>query len=132
VRIAAFQAALERMGGSSFWSRSLEVDGWATARTLLRWRDELVNAGWTRTRAWSSPRLADLARADEAAADMPRGLADRVSRSSASGSPIHPKSIRSVSGACSAGWRAAGSPSSSSLRARPHPRTAPSANCSAG
>lgn len=37
-RIAAFQAALERLGGPPrFLTHSLEVDGWATARTVLRW-----------------------------------------------------------------------------------------------
>ena len=63
VRIAAFQAALESLKDSPrFWSRSLEVDGWATARTLLGWRDELIEAGWDSTRDWTSPRLADLGR----------------------------------------------------------------------
>src|SRR5690606_39023181 len=47
VRIAAFEAALESLDGAPrFWAKSLGVDGWATARTLLRWRDELVDAGW--------------------------------------------------------------------------------------
>jgi len=79
VRIAAFQAALEAMGGAPrFWSRSLAVDGWATTRTLLRWRDELVDAGWDAGQQWHSPRLVDLAAADAAAADLPPGLADRV------------------------------------------------------
>ena len=77
VRIAAFQAALETMNGPPrFWSRSLAVDGWATARTLLRWRDELVDAGWDHRQAWLSPRLADLAAA--AAAELPAGIADRA------------------------------------------------------
>ena len=77
VRIAVFQAALEAMGGvRCFWSRSLMVDGWATARTLLRWRDELVDAGWDAGKEWRSPRLADLATAD--ATDLPPGIADRA------------------------------------------------------
>jgi RecB family exonuclease len=79
VRIAAFQAALEKMvGPPRFWTRSLEVDGWATARTLLQWRDELVDAGWDPSASWTSPRLTDIAAAEKAAADMPPGLADRV------------------------------------------------------
>ncbi|WP_210253100.1 PD-(D/E)XK nuclease family protein, partial [Beijerinckia sp. L45] len=79
VRIAAFQAVLERIqDGPRFWSRSLTVDAWATARTLLRWRDELIDAGWHRSDDWSEARLQDLAAADEAASGMPLGLADRV------------------------------------------------------
>lgn len=79
VRIAAFQAALESMGDTArFWSRSLQVDGWATARTLLQWRDELVDAGWESKRHWQSARLADLAAADVAAINLPPGIADRA------------------------------------------------------
>ncbi|HEX8402673.1 MAG TPA: PD-(D/E)XK nuclease family protein [Allosphingosinicella sp.] len=79
VRIAAFEAALERLDGRPrFWAKSLAVDGWATARTLLSWRDELVGAGWRSGETWANGRLADLAAADAAAADLPPGLADRV------------------------------------------------------
>ena len=79
VRIAAFQAALEKLEGPSrFWNKSLEVDGWATARTLLQWRDELVDAGWDHAAGWTSPRLADLAAAEGAGAVLPSGLADRM------------------------------------------------------
>ena len=79
IRIAAFQAALEAMDGAPrFWSRSLAVDGWATARTLLSWRDELVDAGWDAGQEWRSSRLADLAAADMAGTDLPPGIADRV------------------------------------------------------
>lgn len=79
VRIAAFQAALERLEGPPrFWARSLEVDGWATARTLLRWRDELVEAGWSADRDWSAGRLPDLAAASGAASGLPSGMADRI------------------------------------------------------
>lgn len=79
VRIATFQAALERLDGPPrFWTKSLEVDGWAAARTLLRWRDELVDAGWSSDGNWTGPRLADLAAADAAASDLSPGLADRV------------------------------------------------------
>lgn len=79
VRIAAFQAALERLEGPPrFWSRSLDVDGWATARTLLRWRDELVEAGWSADREWSAARLADIAAAAAAGSGLPAGMADRL------------------------------------------------------
>jgi hypothetical protein len=43
-RAVAFAAALDRVPG--FWSRSLEADPLATARTLLEWRDGLRLGGW--------------------------------------------------------------------------------------
>lgn len=79
VRIAAFEAALENLDGPPrFWEKSLEVDGWSTARTLLRWRDELVDAGWNPAAGWTGRRLAELAAAAQAAVDLPPGLADRM------------------------------------------------------
>ncbi|UYY58014.1 PD-(D/E)XK nuclease family protein [Sphingomonas sp. S2-65] len=79
VRIAAFQSALEAMSSTSrFWSRSLGVDGWATARTLLGWRDELIEAGWRPGAGHDGVRLADLAAAHAAARDLPAGKADRI------------------------------------------------------
>lgn len=79
VRIAAWEAAIEKLAGPPrFWTKSLEVDGWAAARTLLRWRDELVDSGWDPAATWTCPRLADLAEAAKAAADLPPGLADRM------------------------------------------------------
>jgi ATP-dependent helicase/nuclease subunit B len=111
VRIAAFQAVLEKMGGSShFWARSLEVDGWATARTLLRWRDELVDAGWGKKADWANPRLADLAAAGRAASEVPLGTTDRAAAVAANlaDKPRLPiRRIRLIDSrlAHSAGWR---------------------------
>jgi RecB family exonuclease len=56
------------------------VDGWATARALLHWRDHLVAAGWTPEHAWSGRRLADIAAAERAAEGVPDGIADRLVR----------------------------------------------------
>ena len=84
VRIAAWQAALEAADDRPrFWSKSLEVDAWSTARTLLTWRDRLISAGWRSEHAWSGKRLADLAAAEKAASELPDGLADRLVRVSA-------------------------------------------------
>lgn len=111
VRIAAFQAALEAMDSSPrFWSRSLDVDGWATARTLLRWRDELVDAGWDSRQAWRGKRLADLAAADAAAANLPLGIEDRaaaLTTNLADGPPLSIRRIRLIDAreVHSAGWR---------------------------
>jgi ATP-dependent helicase/nuclease subunit B len=81
VRIAAWQTALEAADNSQrFWSKSLEVDAWATARTLLSWRDQLIAAGWQADGAWSGKRLVDLAAAEHAARELPDGLADRIAR----------------------------------------------------
>lgn len=79
VRLASYQAKLERSRSSSrFWSASFDVDPWATARTLLRWRDELVDAGWRGEGAWDASRLADLAAIEGEAGDLPKGMADRI------------------------------------------------------
>lgn len=79
VRVASFQAVLEGMdGGPRFWSRSLAVDAWATSRTLLNWRDELVDAGWSADRAWAAARLSDLAAAERESSSVGAGLADRI------------------------------------------------------
>ncbi|MDO8423320.1 MAG: PD-(D/E)XK nuclease family protein [Parvibaculum sp.] len=78
VRIAAFQATLDALEGDYFWSRSFEMDPWATARTLLSWRDELVGLGWRDEARWVGARLADLATASAAANALPLGLPDRI------------------------------------------------------
>jgi len=78
VRIASFQSILEELAGEFFWSRSLRMDPWATARTLLAWRDELVGLGWTPEQNWCEPRLADLASASRRADQLPPGFPDRI------------------------------------------------------
>ncbi|WP_380784890.1 PD-(D/E)XK nuclease family protein [Sphingomonas sp. R86521] len=78
VRIASFQSTLEALDGDYFWSRSLAMDPWATARSLLDWRDELVGLGWQADMAWSGRRLADLSTASTAATALPAGLPDRI------------------------------------------------------
>lgn len=47
-RIAHYRELLERMavGQSRFYASSFERDPFSVAETLLRWRDELVLAGW--------------------------------------------------------------------------------------
>ncbi len=63
VRIAQYLARLRALDdGQRFFSRSLTADGWATARLLLLWRDELVAAGWSPGAVpWASDRIADVA-----------------------------------------------------------------------
>ncbi|TCP96430.1 PD-(D/E)XK nuclease superfamily protein [Sphingomonas sp. PP-F2F-A104-K0414] len=101
VRIASFQATLEGLYGDFFWSRSLAMDPWATARTLLGWRDELIGLGWLAEMPWTAGRLADLSKASVAATDLPPGLSDRIAAVlAASSSVVAPPlaSIRLVDG----------------------------------
>lgn len=78
VRVAHFQSILENVAGAHFWSRSLATDPWATARTVLSWRDELVGFGWQAEDDWEEPRLSSLAQVSQAAEDMPASFTDRV------------------------------------------------------
>ncbi len=77
-RIAIYRRKLEACGGERFWSESFKKDSWSTARELLNWRDELVEAGWRPGMSISSRRLADLAAAESAGPDLPSGLSDRL------------------------------------------------------
>lgn len=77
-RIAAYRAALERAGPDRFWAASFATDSWSTARELLRWRDELVAAGWRPSMGISAPRIADLAAAEDGGRPLPPGVADRL------------------------------------------------------
>ena len=83
-RILLCRAALEDAASDAnrFFANSLAVDGLASARTLLHWRDELVLAGWDgATHSDVPPRIHDLAavetifRASQAATS---GLPDRL------------------------------------------------------
>lgn len=96
VRIAAWQAALAAAGPDRFWSASLAVDGWSSARTLLGWRDMLIEAGWSAHDDWPQGRIADLAAAELLANAMPPGLADRLRRVLPRISPAIARTIRRV------------------------------------
>ena len=64
-RIAQYQTKLSSVAGEPFWARSFEADPWATARELLSWRDQLVEAGWSPHNLKPGPaRLRDLAAAE--------------------------------------------------------------------
>ena len=81
LRIAQYLARLRAVDdGTRFFSRSLAADGWATARLVLCWRDELVAAGWAPgSTSWSGERLAGIALA-ETQEEQPfaAGLPDRA------------------------------------------------------
>ena len=63
-----------------FYTASFAKDPLAVAETLLRWRDELVLAGWDGSPdAGSSQRIRDLAEVEELAGpDLLPGVGDRV------------------------------------------------------
>lgn len=78
-RIAAMRAKLKAADdGKRCWSRSFEADPWSTARLLLSWRDELVEAGWSPVENPAlSRRLQDMCEAEKTEPAMPPGFADR-------------------------------------------------------
>jgi hypothetical protein len=77
-RIAAYRRKVEAAGSGRFWSASFAVDPWSTARELLIWRDELVEAGWKPGLGGERSRLADLAAAERAGPPLPLGKSDRL------------------------------------------------------
>ena len=77
-RIAIYRRKLESVGAGRFWADSFEKDSWSTARELLNWRDELVEAGWQAKESLPAKRLADLAAAEDAGPGLPFGYADRL------------------------------------------------------
>ncbi len=81
-RVAQYRIILEQAQAEQrrFYSASFERDAFAVAEVLLRWRDELVLAGWTGLADPSdSQRLRDLADVQQLAADtVAPGVGDRV------------------------------------------------------
>ena len=51
-RIATYLNKLKCAGAGNFWSRSFDADPWSTAREVLVWRDQLVEAGWGPESPW--------------------------------------------------------------------------------
>lgn len=80
IRVAAYLKKLRAArlaNGAAFYTASLDKDPWGTSRLLLRWRDELVLAGWTGV-AVGAARVDHLAAVEAIAAPLPPGLADRL------------------------------------------------------
>jgi len=72
-RAAALVPGLRQREG--FWTRSTEVDPLGSAREVLRWRDELVLAGWRGGREGAPERIAALA---ELSGSLLPGIPDRI------------------------------------------------------
>ncbi len=65
-RVLDFREALEAAAKDAFYERSLNLDPLASARTLMRWRDELALAGWDAEGCEDAPaRIRDLAAAEQ-------------------------------------------------------------------
>lgn len=77
-RIATYLNKLKCAGAGNFWSRSFSADPWSTAREVLVWRDQLVEAGWGPEIAVATGRLGDLARAETSGPVLPAGFSDRL------------------------------------------------------
>ncbi len=110
-RIAVYRRKIEAAGGDRFWSESFALDPWSSSRELLRWRDELVEAGWRAGIGASRRRLADLAAAETLGPPLPLGRADRLRAALAAlgaGADIRLRSLSLVDAreTLPAGWRA--------------------------
>ena len=77
-RIATYLNKLKCAGAGNFWSRSFSADPWSTAREVLVWRDQLVEAGWGPEIAVATGRLGDLARAETSGPVLPVGFSNRL------------------------------------------------------
>jgi ATP-dependent helicase/nuclease subunit B len=83
IRIPKYRARLQRLADSeAFYAKSFEVDPLGTARTLLAWRDSLVEAGWDGGHIPNGgERLAALTAIERLDADpLPRNVPDRLVR----------------------------------------------------
>lgn len=80
IRVAQYAARLAAANdGTRFFSDSFVVDRIGVARTLLRWRDELVAGGWTAaSRVGVVPRLSDLALVESQVTPLAPASADRL------------------------------------------------------
>lgn len=80
VRIAAYAAKLRAALAEDqtlFFDGSFNLDSWATATSLLEWRDHLVACGWL-GHAVGQPRLDAFAHVEQTGVELPPGLGDRA------------------------------------------------------
>lgn len=80
VRIAAYAAKLRASlaaAPDAFFAASFARDPWASAKTLLGWRDQLVTSGWA-GRPVGAQRIDELARVEAEGPSLPPGTADRL------------------------------------------------------
>ena len=80
VRVSSYAAKLRTVLATAphlFFAQSFTLDPWATAASLLNWRDELIAGGWSGSHIGAA-RLDAFAVAEEAGPPLPPGIADRT------------------------------------------------------
>lgn len=79
-RINEYLNRLKAIDSESAWfHQSFSVDPWSTARQLLEWRDELIEAGWHgKMKLTESPRLDVLSALENMDMPLPDGRSDRL------------------------------------------------------
>ena len=79
IKTALGQQTADR--AADWFGKSYQVDAWSTARQLLGWRDQLVEAGWDGlTSLWGSPRLEALTLLEQSGLPLFPGTGDRLNR----------------------------------------------------
>jgi ATP-dependent helicase/nuclease subunit B len=80
VRINQYMHRMEACDSADKWFHaSFKADAWSTARQMLYWRDELIEAGWNRAPIEStSPRLRSLSELEQIHIYLARGQSDRI------------------------------------------------------
>lgn len=80
VRINQYMQRMEAIDQSGKWfNKSFNADSWSTARQMLAWRDELVEAGWKGEGIENaSPRLRALAEIENTELPLEKGQSDRL------------------------------------------------------
>ena len=79
-RINEYMQRLKTCDKEKAWfHRSLKADAWSTAKQMLAWRDELIEAGWKgQSSTADSPRLQALAELERIKVPLSLGRADRL------------------------------------------------------
>lgn len=82
VRVSSYAAKLRAALATApelFFAQSFTLDPWATAASLLEWRDQLVTGGWP-SASVGAARLDAFAKIEGAGPMLPLGIADRARR----------------------------------------------------
>lgn len=79
-RIDAYMKRLNKLDSETAWyHQSFATDQWSTAEQLLKWRDEMIEAGWKgESFKDGSTRLKTLAELEKVTIPLPDGCSDRL------------------------------------------------------
>src|SRR6056297_2514971 len=97
-RIDAYMKRLEKIDSeSACFHESFSVDAWSTSRQLLKWRDELIEGGWTgESSEMDSSRIKTLSALEKVDIPLAPGYSDRIRETInglKQGLPLHIESI---------------------------------------